>query len=171
MIPGLKKGVGAGCVAVALVGCAGAPPPKPVVSIPVTHTQQAATPAQTQVIKVAQSLLGTPYQYGGVTPKGFDCSGFIFYVYQTAAGVVLPRETQGLSQIGRPIDVSDLRPADIIYFKIDRSLSLHAGIYLGDGQFIHAPSSDGQVNIQSLATDYWKTRYQGARRVLWRSGL
>jgi len=170
MIPWLKEGL-AGVMAVVLVGCAGAPAPTPAASIPMTHTLQAATPAQAQVIKVAQSLLGTPYQYGGTTPKGFDCSGFIFYVYQTAAGVELPRETQGLSQIGRPIDITDLRPADIVYFKIDRSLSLHAGIYLGDGQFIHAPSSNGQVNIQSLATDYWHTQYLGARRVLWRSGL
>jgi len=170
MIRGLREGV-AGVIAVALVGCAGAPPPKPTVSIPITHTQQAATPAQAQVIKVAQSLLGTPYAYGGTTPKGFDCNGFIYYVYQTAAGIELPRATQGLSQIGRPIETTDLRPADIVYFKIDRSLSLHAGIYLGDGQFIHAPSSNGQVNIQSLSTDYWQARYLGARRVLWRSGL
>jgi cell wall-associated NlpC family hydrolase len=170
MIPGLKEGM-AGVIAVALVGCAGTPPPKPAASIPLTHTLQAVTPAQAQVLKVAQSLLGTPYQYGGITPKGFDCSGFIFYVYREAAGVELPRETQGLTQIGRPIDVTDLRPSDIIYFKIDKSVLLHAGIYLGDGQFIHAPSSNGQVNIQSLATDYWKDRYQGARRVLWRSSL
>lgn len=170
MLQACRQGVW-GLVAVMLVGCAGAPPSKPAVSIPVTHTLQAATPAQTQVLKVAQSLLGTPYEYGGITPKGFDCSGFIYYVYHTAAGVELPRETQGLSQIGQPIDVADLRPADIIYFKIDKSLSPHVGIYLGNGQFIHAPSANGQVNIQNLTSEYWNSRYQGARRVLWRSGL
>jgi cell wall-associated NlpC family hydrolase len=170
MKPMLLRGV-IGVVAAVVVGCAGAPPPKPAVAIPVTHTPQATTPAQTQVITVAQSLLGTPYRYGGSTPKGFDCSGFISYVYREAAGINLPRETQGLTQIGRSIETTDLRPADIVYFKIEQQRQLHAGIYLGDGRFIHAPSTSGQVNIQRLDLDYWNTRYQGARRVLWRSGL
>lgn len=170
MIPGLKEGV-AGLAVVALVGCAGAPPPKPASPTPFTHTPQAATPAQAQVIKTALSLLGTPYRYGGTTPAGFDCSGFVYYVYRTAAGVELPRATQGLIQIGRPIEAADLQPADLVYFKIENQKPLHAGIYLGEGKFIHAPSSKGQVNIQSLGLDYWKERYLGARRVLWRSGL
>jgi len=171
MSPGLRRGVW-GCLAVVLAGCAGAPPPKPIITpIPITRTTEAATPAQAQVIKTAQSLLGTPYQYGGTTPNGFDCSGFIYYVYRQAAGVTLPRETQGLIQIGHPIEITDLRPADIVYFKIDRREPLHAGIYVGNGQFIHAPSTNGQVNLQELDSDYWKSRYQGARRVLWRSGL
>ena len=170
MKPMLLRGV-IGVVAAVVVGCAGTPPPKPAVAIPVTHTPQATTPTQTQVVTVAQSLLGTPYRYGGSTPKGFDCSGFISHVYREAAGVNLPRETQGLTQIGRSIEMADLRPADIVYFKIEQQGQLHAGIYLGDGRFIHAPSTSGQVNIQRLDLDYWKTRYQGARRVLWRSGL
>ena len=170
MIPGLRRGAW-GWLMIVLAGCAATPPPKPLVSVPVTRTTEAATPAQAQVVKIAQSLIGAPYHYGGTTPDGFDCSGFIYYVYRQAAGVVLPRETQGLIQIGRPIDMADLRPADIVYFKIDRREPLHTGIYVGNGQFIHAPSTNGQVSFQDLDSDYWKSRYQGARRVLWRSGL
>jgi len=170
MIPGRRESVAGICVLL-LAACAGAPPLKSSVDVPLTASTQAVTPAQAQVIKVAQSLLGAPYRYGGVTPSGFDCSGFIFYVYRQAAGVELPRETQGLIQIGRPIELADLRPADIVYFTIDGRRALHTGIYVGNGLFIHAPSSKGQVNIQDLHSDYWKARYQGARRVLWRSGL
>jgi cell wall-associated NlpC family hydrolase len=171
MVPGLRQGMMMGFFVAALLGCAGAPTPKPAVSIPLTQTLQAATPAQAHVIKTATSLLDAPYRYGGTTPAGFDCSGFLFYVYRTAAGVDLPRETQGMIQVGRPVEIADLQPADIVYFKIETETSLHAGIYIGNGQFIHAPSSKGQVNIQSLSLDYWKQSYFGARRVLWRSGL
>lgn len=155
-----------GLCLVSLAGCASAPPLAPTTSIPVTHSTETATQAQARVITVARSLLGAPYRYGGVTPSGFDCSGFILYVYQEAANIELPHSTHELVKIGRPIPVADLRPADLVYFKIEHQKPLHVGIYIGRGRFIHAPSAGGQINIQPLGMDYWQQRYLGARRVL-----
>ena len=130
------------------------------------NMEQPLTPVQKEILRTAWSLLGTPYKFGGTTPDGFDCSGYINYVYHNAAGVRLPRMTQDLSQAGKSVSVSDLQPADLVSFKIERQKPLHVGIYIGGGKFIHAPSSKGKVNIQSLNLDYWRERYLGARRVL-----
>jgi len=124
------------------------------------------TPAQETVIHTAHSLLGIPYKYGGASPEGFDCSGFVTYVFRHSVDVVLPRETHALVRAGRPVSIAKLRPADLVYFKIERQKPLHVGIYVGEGKFIHSPSTGGKVNIQSLALDYWKNRYLGARRLL-----
>jgi cell wall-associated NlpC family hydrolase len=141
---------------IALSGCAGSPP----------RAERSSTPVQKEVIKTAHALLGSPYKYGGMTPEGFDCSGFVGYVYRNAAGVALPRETHALVRTGRPVSVAELRPADLVYFKIEHQKPLHVGIYLGEGTFIHSPSTRGKVNIQRLDQDYWKDRYLGARRLL-----
>jgi len=121
---------------------------------------------QKDVIRTARGLLGSPYKYGGTTPAGFDCSGFVNYVFRTAAGLSLPRMTHDLVRFGKPIRAGRLQPADLVYFKIEHQKPLHVGIYLGNGRFIHAPSARGKVNIQSLNQDYWKTRFLGARRVI-----
>lgn len=154
-----------GLLMVAVVGCAGGHT-RPSVSTLPSEAEQHVTLAQERVIKTAHSLLGTPYRYGGTTPEGFDCSGFLFYVYRTAVGIELPRSTHDLIQVGQPVSVTDLRPADLVYFKIERQKPLHAGIYIGEGKFIHAPSTSGKVNIQNLTQDYGQQRYLGARRVL-----
>jgi cell wall-associated NlpC family hydrolase len=117
-------------------------------------------------VHVALSLLGAPYRFGGTTPEGFDCTGFISYVFRHSAGMMLPRESHSLVRTGRPVSAKDLQPADLVYFKIERQKPLHVGIYIGEGRFIHAPSSGGKVNIQDLKGDYWKKRYLGARRVI-----
>ena len=122
--------------------------------------------SQDTVIKISRSLLGTPYRFGGITPEGFDCSGFINYVYRNALGLTLPRMAKDLRHSGVAIPVSDLRPADLVFFKIERQKPLHVGIYLGQGRFIHAPSSGGRVNIQELEMNYWKDRFLGARRLI-----
>ena len=141
---------------IALSGCAGSPP----------RPERPSTPVQKEVIKTAHSLLGVPYKYGGMTPEGFDCSGFVNYVFRNAADVALPRETHALVRAGKPVSVAELRPADLVYFKIERRKPLHVGIYLGEGKFIHSPSTRGKVNIQRLDQNYWKDRYLGARRLL-----
>jgi cell wall-associated NlpC family hydrolase len=147
-----------------LYGCATLPSPPEFSSLS-RDRERPATPAQGKVIQTARSLVGTPYRYGGTTPQGFDCSGFIGYVYKKAARLSLPRTTEELARTGRPISPSELRPSDLVYFEIERK-SLHAGIYIGNGKFIHAPSSKGKVNIQRLDLDYRKSRYLGARRIL-----
>jgi cell wall-associated NlpC family hydrolase len=130
-----------------------------------TAPNQTVTSAQKGVSQTALSLLGTPYRFGGTTPEGFDCSGFVNYVYRKSAGMMLPRESHDLVRAGKQVSATNLLPADIVYFKIEHQKPLHVGIYLGGGKFIHAPSRRGKVNIQSLDQDYWKTRYLGARRI------
>lgn len=148
------------------VGCASHPVPPSDFSSLHSDTEQRSSSVQEIVIRKALSLLGTPYLFGGMTPEGFDCTGFINYVYRTSASIALPRESHDLVRAGEPVSVADLRPADIVYFRIERQKPLHAGIYLGAGKFIHAPSTGGKVNIQNLSQDYWKSRYLGGRRIV-----
>lgn len=112
------------------------------------------------IIDTAESLIGTPYSWGGTTPSGFDCSGFIQYVFNQH-NKELPRTTQDLYNQGS--DVSSLQIGDIVFFTTYRSGPSHAGIYLGNQQFIHAGSSTG-VTISSLDQNYWAERYLGAKR-------
>lgn len=154
-----------GILLIALLGCA-TDHKLPDFSSRSHDKEKVATPAQKGVIETALSLLGTPYRFGGTTPKGFDCTGFINYVFRHSVGLLLPRESHSLIQAGRPVPAANLRPADLVYFKIERQKPLHVGIYIGDGKFIHSPSSKGKVNIQSLGLDYWRSRYVGARRIL-----
>ncbi len=121
---------------------------------------------QNTIVQTALSLLGTPYRYGGTTPKGFDCSGFVKYVYNQSVDLKLPRLAKHQSRTGKSISLRHLRPADIVYFKIKGQKSPHVGIFIGNGKFIHAPSSGGKVNIQSLGSKYWSQRYRGARRLI-----
>jgi cell wall-associated NlpC family hydrolase len=157
----------------ALSACAGTPLPKEATGRPgLDYHALAAEPpkplseARQRVIATATQLAGTPYRFGGTTPAGFDCTGYLMYVFRTAAGLALPRTSMEQIQAGEPIAPSQLRPADLVYFRIDRKKDLHLGLYLGEGRFIHAPSSGGVVNVQSLETEYWRTRFLGARRVL-----
>lgn len=149
---------------VILAGCAGNPPRADFSLLP-GESGRSFTPAQSEVIETARSLLGRPYRFGGTTPEGFDCSGFVGYVYRRAARLALPRETHEMVREGKPVSVTELAPADLVYFKIERQKPLHVGIYIGDGKFIHAPSTRGHVNIQDLSEDYWRDRYLGARRL------
>ena len=146
-----------------LAGCAGSPPRTDFSQLP-RDDEQSFTPIQKDVIETARALLGTPYRFGGTTPKGFDCSGFVGYVFQRAAHLSLPRETHEMVLAGKPVSVTELEPADLVYFKIEHQKPLHVGIYIGDGKFIHAPSTRGRVNVQHLDRDFWKDRYLGARR-------
>lgn len=122
--------------------------------------------ARQRVIGTATALLGTPYKYGGTTPAGFDCTGYVQYVFRKAAGLSLPRTSIDQIQSGEPLRPTQAQPGDLVYFRIDGKKDLHLGIYLGDGRFIHAPSSGGAVNVQSMGTEYWRTRFLGARQVL-----
>jgi len=148
-----------------LAGCAGSPPRADFSQLP-RGDEQSFTPTQKGVVETARALLGTPYRFGGTTPKGFDCSGFVGYVFQQAVHLSLPRETHEMVLAGKPVSVKELEPADLVYFKIDNQKPLHVGIYIGDGKFIHAPSTRGRVNVQHLDRDFWRDRYLGARRLI-----
>ncbi len=102
----------------------------------------------------AMGLVGTPYRYGGNTPEsGFDCSGLIGYVYKSRAGVAPPRTVAQLSGFGLAVGAGDLRTGDLVIFGNDPAW--HAGIYVGEGRFVHAPSTGGTVRLDRLDNRYW----------------
>lgn len=124
------------------------------------------TPAE-DISMYAVSLVGSPYRLGGNSPEtGLDCSGFVGHVYREVAGVELPRDARSISQAAQPIARDELRPGDLVFFNTLRRPFSHVGIYLGDDRFVHATSSrTGAVMVSSLNDRYWRTRYNGARRV------
>lgn len=120
-----------------------------------------------RLVKTAQTYLGAPLKRGGSSPEeGFDCTGYVFYVYQEAAGITLPRKSHDQVQMGEAISPIGLQPGDLVYFKVEGIRSLHVGLYLGEGRFIHAPSTNGTVEIDSLGMEHWRVRFMGARRIL-----
>lgn len=122
--------------------------------------------AMQDVLLSALALSGTPYKFGGNTPDtGFDCSGFVRYVFSQAANLTLPHGARAISQLGKSIPVDQLQPGDLVFFNTLKQAFSHVGIYLGDGRFIHAPSSGGGVHIVSMNDAYWAKRFNGARRL------
>jgi len=120
-----------------------------------------------EIIATAKKYLGTRYKFGGSTPKGFDCSGFTSYVFKQH-GISLPRATTGQATVGTKVSKSDLQPGDLVIFSNTyKSGPSHAGIYLGDGQFIHSSSAgSGGVIISSINTNYYTRHFSYGRRVL-----
>lgn len=110
-----------------------------------------------RVLEVAKSLLGTPYRYGGTTPSGFDCSGFVYYAHKKA-GVSVPRSTTEQFRQLHPVPLSELRSGDVIFFRLSLRKVSHVGIYAGKRKFIHAPSRGKRVSIASLDNPYWTNR-------------
>ena len=117
-----------------------------------------------QIVQMAQQYMGTPYAWGGSSPGGFDCSGFIYYIY-SQFGISLPRMSEGQFEVGRAISGDNLLPGDLVFFTTYEPGASHVGIYLGGGRFIHASSAAGEVTITPLGKSYYQERYLGARRV------
>jgi murein DD-endopeptidase len=112
----------------------------------------------------AAQLVGKPYRYGGSNPStGFDCSGLVQYSY-AQAGRQLPRSTDHQRTASKRIRVADLRRGDLVFFDQEGKKSSHVGIYLGDGEFVHAPSSGKRVRRDRVDTPYWKKHLSEARR-------
>ena len=111
------------------------------------------------VVGIAMRYLGVPYVWGGATPRGFDCSGLVVYAY-AQIGVSLPHSTYALYAMGTPVSMSQLQPGDLVFF----SGLGHMGIYIGGGQFIHAPHTGDVVKISSLS-GYYASAFVGARRI------
>ncbi|MBV6272078.1 C40 family peptidase [Alcaligenaceae bacterium CGII-47] len=121
---------------------------------------------RTEVVMTALSLLETHYQYGSARPsRGFDCSGLVKYVFDTAAQAPLPHNTLQIAQLSRPIPRSSLQPGDFVFFNTLGRSNSHMGIYLGDAAFINAPSTGGRVRIDSLDNPYYTRHFESARTV------
>jgi cell wall-associated NlpC family hydrolase len=106
-----------------------------------------------------------PYRNGGSDPSGFDCSGFVQYVF-AKFGTALPREVRDQYQAGKPIDLDDVAAGDLLFFETVSRGASHVGMAVGDGQFVHAPSSRGVVRVERYSVSYWASRFVGARRVV-----
>jgi len=146
-------------LAATLAGCAGAPE---------TPERQPAVRASDETarkaLEYAREMVGRPYKYAGNTPAGFDCSGLVNYSYGKA-GLRLPRETRSQRQSTVPVSLRNLRPGDLLFFDQEGSKASHVALYIGDGRFVHAPSTGGKVRVDSLKSDYWKKHFVDARRV------
>jgi len=120
-----------------------------------------------EIMMNALSLTGIKYHYGGTSPEtGFDCSGFVRYVFGEAASIALPHNARAISQVGKMISTEELQPGDLVFFNTMKSAFSHVGIYMGNNRFIHAPSSGGGVHIVDMDSAYWAKRFDGARRIL-----
>ena len=126
--------------------------------------QQSGTSASA-ILATAKTYLGTPYLWGGSTPSGFDCSGFVQYVF-AKHGISLPRTSSQQWSVGTSVSKSNLQPGDLVFFANTYTSGVsHLGIYMGSGQFIHASSSKGVI-ISELSNSYWSSHYYGAKRIL-----
>ncbi len=132
----------------------------------VAQFKQDTTVGTEDISIAAVGLVDVPYRYGGNTPKGgFDCSGLIVYVYNKAAGIKLPRTIQLMSARGRSIENQPPAPGDLVFFNTTGEKYSHAGIYVGQGRFVHAPSAGGTVRLEQIESPYWAARFTEARRL------
>lgn len=114
----------------------------------------------------AMGFMGIPYRWGGATPQtGFDCSGFVQFVFRQATGMMLPRSSFDQIHHGVSVMRDELQPGDLVFFDTMRAQFSHVGIYIGENRFIHSPSRGKTVEIVDLTEAYWKKRYNGARRI------
>ena len=142
-----------GLVFVFLAACSSSP-------TTTSHSSLALT-----ALKHARAQIGVKYRYGGTNPAtGFDCSGLVYYSY-SRAGKRLPRSTKGLYKVSRSVEPSELRPGDLVFFKINRRKVSHVGIYLGNSRFVHAPSTGKHVEVTSLENRYWRKRFSRGGRI------
>lgn len=153
----LHRLLSASLIVIFLVGCA-------------SQRDTPVDPAKAnEVTFAAMQQVGKPYRYGGNSPQtGFDCSGLVGYVYRQSVGIHLPRTTKEMEKIDAPtIAKSNLQTGDLLIFATGWSKKPdHAGIYVGQGRFVHAPSSGGKVRLDKLGDDYWQRSFLNGKRPL-----
>lgn len=150
-----------------LVGCSSTPTvsshTQPTIQnapgVRLTSPSQAGRPA----VELALGQLDKPYRYGGYTPKGFDCSGLVYFAF-SSNGISIPRTSHEQCRHSRPIDTDQIQPGDLLFFRIERKQPSHVGLYIGSGQFIHASTSEKAVALSQLENPYWKKRLISAGR-------
>lgn len=128
--------------------------------------ERAGTTAQ-DLINQGMEYLGIRYRFGGNSPEtGLDCSGLVQNVFRNALGLNLPRAARDMARLGDKVGMQDLKPGDLVFFNTMRRAFSHVGIYMGDGRFLHAPASGGEVRIEEMDKTYWAKRFNGARRLV-----
>jgi len=119
------------------------------------------------IVGSALNLIGVRYRWGGNTPdSGLDCSGFVRYVFKETIGLTLPRRAAEMGQVGERVSVSDLKPGDLVFFNTMHRAFSHVGIYIGNNQFVHSPSTGSTVRVDNLGTSYWENHFTEARRII-----
>lgn len=119
--------------------------------------------AANKAVEYALKMQGKPYRYGGSTPRGFDCSGLVYYSYQQA-GMQVPRSTRGQRKNSTPIPRNQIRRGDLLFFDQEGRRYSHVALYIGNNRFIHAPSTGKRVSIATLQNPYWRKHFRNARR-------
>lgn len=143
-------------LSILLIGC-GTPSPR---------SDQASEDRMNDLVMYALSLAETPYRYGGnSSDSGFDCSGYVGHVFKHELNISLPRTSREISRIGEPIEQSELRPGDLVFYNTLRQPFSHVGIYIGEGKFVHSPKSGDRIRVEPMHYTYWKSRFNGARRI------
>jgi len=119
-----------------------------------------------EVLMNALSLTGIPYKLGGTNPNtGFDCSGFVRYVFSKAVDLTLPPTARAIAQVGNTVKKEELQPGDLVFFNTLKSAFSHVGIYIGNNKFIHAPRSGSVVRVENMQEGYWANHFNGAQRL------
>jgi cell wall-associated NlpC family hydrolase len=127
---------------------------------------QAKATQSSRVTTYAVALIGIPYRFGGVVPEsGFDCSGYVAHVFSVALDVTLPRSSYGMARAGRPVQRAAMVPGDLVFYNTLGKPFSHVGIYLGKGEFVHAPRKGEVVQRAKMDDPYWRAHFNGARRV------
>jgi len=142
------------------------PSTKPVVEL-AQQVRDKASDMASDLVLSAMNFLGVPYRRGGQSQEsGFDCSGFTRHVFENSVGLILPRRAseQANSPELIPVQKSELKPGDLVFFNTLRHTFSHVGIYIGDDKFIHSPRAGGQVRVEDMRQAYWQQRFDGARR-------
>jgi cell wall-associated NlpC family hydrolase len=120
-----------------------------------------------EVLVYALSLVGVKYQFGGNSAAtGFDCSGFVHHVFGEIANVALPRSAEAIAQRGAAVAKDDLMAGDLVFYNTRSRANSHVGIYLGNNTFVHSPSRGKSVEIVDMTENYWRKRFNGAKRLL-----
>lgn len=143
-------------------------PSSPMYVVPLSGSPAVPSGAErhAEVVMRALSLLGVNYRFGGTSPEsGLDCSGLVRHVFRETMGMMLPRRSEEISRAGADVGRQQLKPGDLVFFNTLRRAFSHVGIYIGNNQFVHAPSSGGQVRVETMDKPYWLARFDGARRM------
>jgi cell wall-associated NlpC family hydrolase len=140
-------------------------PPPPAATPPSVPPQPSVPAPTTDLVQTALGYQGVPYVYGGSDPSGFDCSGFVQYVF-AQFGTPLPREVRDQYNVGRRVALNEVRPGDLLFFETVTRGASHVGIAIGDGRFVHAPNSSGVVRVEPYTAIYWSRRLIGVRRLI-----